>query len=228
MRRLTLIGALLSLCLPATALATVPGVNGKIAFVSTRGADGNAEIWAMDPDGANQTQLTETAGDEFHPAWSPRGGRIAFCSNRDSADPIAYDIYLMNADGTNVSRLTHQPANECDVAWAPGEKRLVFASSRTGNPELYVIRRNGTGLTRLTETNADETAPDWSANGRWIAYVRNGAIWKMRPDGSGATPVVKTPTSVAWTPSWSPDSKRIAYEDDRNTGGVDPTNGSGS
>jgi TolB protein len=210
--------ALLVLALPGQALATFPGTNGLIAFVSTRDVQGDAEIWVMAPDGTGQMQLTDNALDDFDPVWSPDGGRVAFCSNRDSPDSVEFDIYAMDADGSNVVRLTAQPANECDLAWAPGGTRIVFSSSRSGNAELYVMAADGSSVKRLTSTAADETSPDWSPSGKWIAYVRNGDIWKMRPDGSRRTKVAGGRLSVSWNPSWSPGSAWIAFEDDRDTG----------
>ena len=29
------------------------------------------------------------------------------------------------------------------------------------------------------------TRPHWSADGRWLVYVENGDLFKVRPDGSG-------------------------------------------
>ncbi len=46
-----------------------PGANGKIAFESFR--DGNFEIYVMNADGSNQTNLTNNPADDFSPAWSP-------------------------------------------------------------------------------------------------------------------------------------------------------------
>jgi len=218
MWRLTALTLVLGALLSGQAGATLPGSNGLIAFVSTRDAQGDAEIWTMAPNGTAQTKLTDDGSDDFDPTWSPAGDRIAFCSNRDSADSIEFDIYVMAADGSDVTRLTTHPANECDISWAPGGKRIVLASSRSGNPELYVMRSDGSDVKRLTKTGADETSPDWSPNGKWIAYVRNGDIWKMRPNGTGRTKVTGSPVSVSWSPSWSPDSRRLAFEDDRDTG----------
>jgi len=42
---------------------------GRIAFDSNR--DGDWEIFVMDADGSNQTQLTKNNSDETYPAWCP-------------------------------------------------------------------------------------------------------------------------------------------------------------
>src|SRR2546427_6971940 len=47
--------------------------NGKIAFVSWR--DGNNEIYVMNPDGSNQTNLTKNSASDYEPAWSPDGAK---------------------------------------------------------------------------------------------------------------------------------------------------------
>ena len=51
--------------LPA-ANAAFPGTNGKIAFFSTR--DGNSEIYMMDSDGTNPTNLTNNSFNDGSPA----------------------------------------------------------------------------------------------------------------------------------------------------------------
>ena len=75
---------------------------GKIVFYSNRDG-GDDEIYVMDVDGSNPTQLTSTFGDNFDPAWSPDGSKIAFVSSRDGLDD---EIYVMDADGSNQPRLT--------------------------------------------------------------------------------------------------------------------------
>ena len=62
----------------------------------------------MDPDGTNETNLTNDPADDFYATWSPDGTKIAFTSYRDG-DP---KIYVMNADGSNQTRLTNSPGED--------------------------------------------------------------------------------------------------------------------
>jgi dipeptidyl aminopeptidase/acylaminoacyl peptidase len=95
----------------------LPLVNGppyyRIAFVSSR--DGNADIYVMNADGSNQTNLTKNSADDTNPAWSPDGRQIAFVSLRDGNE----EIYVMNADGSNQTNLTKNPAGDGCPVWSP-------------------------------------------------------------------------------------------------------------
>src|SRR5215213_3702514 len=86
---ITTVGALLIITIMLT------GPNGQIAFVSL--TDGNDEIYVMDADGSDQTNLSNNDADDFNPSWSLDGERIAFASDRDNGN---FDIYIMNDDGS--------------------------------------------------------------------------------------------------------------------------------
>jgi dipeptidyl aminopeptidase/acylaminoacyl peptidase len=71
------------------------------------------DLWVMDADGTNQTNLTNTPDtNEGQPAWSPDGTKIAFTGpgdlNEDGSGGLG-DIYVMDADGTNRTNLTDTP-----------------------------------------------------------------------------------------------------------------------
>lgn len=82
---------------------------GKIAFNS--GRTGNTEIFVMDKDGANDTQIT-TFGNNTTPAWNPDGSKIVF-TNFGNSTPTLYSI---NADGTSPKQLT-QTGPDMSPSW---------------------------------------------------------------------------------------------------------------
>src|SRR5262249_6912524 len=53
-------------------------------------------------------RLTQNDVMDHSPVWSPDGGKIAFCSNRDGTK----EIYVMDTDGSNVKRLTNNMSDD--------------------------------------------------------------------------------------------------------------------
>jgi len=136
-----------------------PGERGpvnRIAFVSER--DGNAEIYAIEPDGSGLTRLTHHPAFDGDPAWSPDGQRIAFRSQRDGNN----EIYVMNADGTGVRRLTFHPADDLRPAWSPDGQQIAFVSNRDGDSGVYVMDADGSDVRRLADSPAPDPALAWA------------------------------------------------------------------
>jgi len=66
-----------------------------ILFTSTR--DGNSEIYVVNADGSNQTNLSNNSAHDRYPTWSPDGNKIAFESDRTGE----VRIFVMDSDGSN-------------------------------------------------------------------------------------------------------------------------------
>jgi uncharacterized repeat protein (TIGR03803 family) len=187
---------------------------GKIVFASLR--DGNYEIYSMNPDGSNQTRLTNNTATDNVPSISPDGNRIAFASNRDGNN----EIYVMNSDGTGQSRLTNNTATDYYPSFSPDGNRIVFSSRRNnGDHDIYVMNADGTSQIRLTNNAANDFEPTFSPDGSKIAFTSQrdgfGQVYLMDSDGSNQTRL----TNVAadeYDPSFSPDGSRIAFSSFRN------------
>ena len=78
--------------------------HSQIAFQSDR--DGMGEIFVMNSDGTNQTNVTNNPAADGWPCWSPDGTKIAFVSSRDGD----MEIYVVNADESGLMKLTDNSA----------------------------------------------------------------------------------------------------------------------
>jgi Tol biopolymer transport system component len=198
--------------LPATAQTVGP--NGRVAFSSD--ADGDWDIWTMNPDGTDMVNLTsaDETGDgwtDTQPSWSPDGTRIAFTSTRGSGDMS--DIYVMLADGTEITQVTTDSSPDLAPDWSPDGTRLVFWSEResespggTDDGDIYVVDVDGSNEQNITDDFENQPGqfqwadkdPDWSpvsntivfSSARIVEGAVEGAYWRivtMQPDGSDQT-----------------------------------------
>ncbi|MEW5767698.1 MAG: T9SS type A sorting domain-containing protein [bacterium] len=186
---------------------------GKIAFVSDR--DGNAEIYVMNADGQDQSNLTNNLAEDRAPAISPDGYQIVFASYRSGNN---YEIYLMTSSGLNPVRLTNNSADDNYPVFSPDGNYIAFESARDGNYEIYLMNINGSVQSNLTNNAFWDRHPTFSPDGTQIAFasMRDGdyEIWVMDVDGSNPTKLTNN-LATDYYPAFGPDG-RIAFVSTRD------------
>jgi len=189
---------------------------GQLAF-SNR-LEKRESIYRIPVSGGSVTNLTGFDSDNWSPAFSKDGQRIAFVSSRENRD---WEIYVMNADGTRVQRLTDDdPARNTMPAWSPDGTQIAFVTIEGCGKEscpsaIRVMSSDGTKIKRLVYFEGKTTAhPAWSPDGKRIAFGsdRDGSmdIFVVNADGTNLRNVTKSRYDENH-PAWSLDGQWIAF-----------------
>jgi serine/threonine protein kinase len=196
----------------------------QIAFASDR--TGAPQIFLMNADGSNQTQITNMPEGACQPSFSPDGMQLVFtspCLKRTVQHPGSM-LYVINVDGTGLIPLPTEEGGDFDPAWSPDGTRIAFTSLRDGSSQIYVLNLVDNAVTRLTETPSEARMPDWSMQPAWspsgtqIIYTTHSRltdalqIWVMSDAGRGQKFLIPR-GSTYWNflPKWSPDGRMILF-----------------
>ncbi len=176
--------------------------NGLIAFADREAGDPSpalhgVEIYTIHSDGTKRKRLTDSAGANFLPAWSPDGKRIAFMSTRTGVP----EIWVMNADGGKQRQITLGGGTSIP-SWHPSGEQIACVS----HGQIWLIDADGGNPRQLTGVGRNHV-PSFSPDGERISFWRGdqrgyGQIWTMKADGTDQKQLTQ-PRVDAYTPRGS-------------------------
>jgi tricorn protease len=195
------------------------GRDGFIYFVSDREGGGLTNIWRVSDKGGNAEAVTTfKTGDVRWPAISADGKVITFehdfgiwkldvATRRATAIPL--DISAETQDNMTEVRTFNSEAD--DYSLEPAGRRIALSVYG----ELFTAPSDQGDLVQITDGAARDQDPNYSPDGRHIAYVSDASgreeIYVASSDGAGQPEKISDVDALKLGLSWSPDSKSIAY-----------------
>lgn len=156
-------------------------IEEKILFIRYQEDIGNSDIFFMDPDGSNQTNLTQSPEDEGHFTVSPDGRRIALA--------LGNAIYTMNIDGTDKVELLNDETLKEDLAWSPDGSKIAFSQFNCTIPDDPFCPWRGWGISAIDVHSgelirlSDQVDPYWEKNPSWSPFGFRIAFTSDRMQG---------------------------------------------
>ena len=167
-------------------------------------------------------QVTNHAGDDVSPAWSPDGRTIAFYRSTSERD----GIYLVPALGGAERKLTDMWPNRLGVGshtwlhWSPLGKWLVVSDKPSAQEpfSLYLLAPETGEKRRLTTPTAavvGDCSPVFSPDGKQVAFVRlmsvvAGEIYLVSVEGGEPKRLTFSGEGIS-SLAWMPDGREIVY-----------------
>jgi len=195
--------------------------DGKLLAISDQSqGDRKSRIYTLPVEGGAPKLVTPNAPSYWH-GWSPDGGTVAYCAERDGE----FDVYTMPVGGGAEKRLTNSKGLDDGPEYSPDGRHIYFNSERTGRMQLWRMRADGDETTALTDDAFNNWFPHPSPNGRTLVFLSYAADVRGHPEdqdvllrrldlASRKIDVLARMYGGQGTinvPCFSPDGKRIAF-----------------
>jgi TolB protein len=185
---------------------------------------GGSITYTVPIEGGTPKQITPK-GPSYTHGWSPDGNTLVFCGERNGE----FDVYKIPAAGGTEVRLTDAIGLDDGPEYTPDGQFIYFNSVRSGLMQIWRMKPDGTRQEQVTNDDFNNWFAHISPDGKWFVYLsflkeetpagihppyKNVYIRILPIDGKGEPRVlayVYGGQGSINTPSWSPDSKRIAF-----------------
>lgn len=157
-------------------------------------------------------------------AVSPNGKEIAFINRGE--------VFVTGVDNKQTKRISNTSTQERMLTWSPDGKTLVYSGERDGRWNIYKAtlkfpeEKYFHASTIINEevvlaSDAEEFQPEFSPDGKKIAYIENRNILKVLDIATGTkTTILPEGHNFSyadgdWGFEWSPDSKWLLVDDSK-------------
>jgi len=184
---------------------------------------GGSIIYTVPITGGNPKQITPRGPSYLH-GWSPDGNHLVFTGQRNNE----FDIYKVPSAGGKEVALTTAKGLDDGSEYTPDGKYIYFNSNRTGTMQIWRMKADGSEQEAVTTGEFHDWFPHISPDGKWIVFISflkeevsaddhpfyKHVYLRLMPISGGQPKVlayIYGGQGTINTPSWSPDSKRVAF-----------------
>ncbi len=194
--------------------------DGEIYTQRPGGSPSKVAISLWHDDGDSIMRKTYTSGAR-NSVVSPDGKQVAFT--------VRGEVFVTSVEYGTTKKITDTPEAEKDITWGSDSRTLVYASERDGKWKLYkatIARADDPNFPNATLVNEellledsdhDLAQPDYSPDGKSLAYVKNNEeLWVLDLKTKAKRQVTDGSywfgTEGPFSYDWSPDGKWFALE----------------
>ncbi|PHN92356.1 biopolymer transporter TolR [Maribacter sp. 6B07] len=201
--------------------------DGKLLGISHHNPEDNntSSIYYLSSEGSNEPKKVTKpgVGASYLHGWSPNQKEMLFTGERNGA----YNIYSINVKSSKEEQLTDFKTLDDGAEYGKNGKFIFFNSARSGTMQLYRMKANGKKQTQLTFDEYNDWFPHISPDQKWIVFISfpkdidpgehpfyKHCMLRIMPINGGKPKVLAHIYGGQGTinvPSWSPDSKSIAF-----------------
>jgi Tol biopolymer transport system component len=192
---------------------------------------GGSIIYTVPITGGIPKQITPKGPSYLH-GWSPDGTSLLFCGERNGE----FDVYKIPSGGGQEIRLTDTKGLDDGPEYTPDGKYIYFNSVRSGSMQIWRMKPDGKDPEQVTNDEFNNWFAHISPDGKWIVLITflreevqpgihppyKHVYIRLMPFSGGPPKVIAYfygGQGSINTPSWSPDSKRVAFISNSVMGG---------
>jgi len=186
---------------------------------------GGSTIYTLPLSGGEPKLVTDSTPSYLH-GWNPNNKEVVYVAQRKGI-PV-YNLYKKSITGGPEQQLTFNQKSHVDgPEYSPDGKYIYYNASETGTMQLWRMKPDGSGKEQLTFDEYHNWFPHISPDGKWIAFLSfpphinaddhpfyKRVMLRLMPVTGGGARVIAYlygGQGTINTPSWSPDSKQIAF-----------------